>query len=87
MPSIVGQADKPKEVTVALVSRRVGRRQLLLQAGAAGAGLLAAPLLGSARPALAQDAPVELVFWDSLFNESEDVPKSEWFIFQAIERF
>ena len=86
-PSIAGYADKTKEVIVALVSRRVGRRQFLMQTGAAGAGLLAAPMLGSTRPAMAQDAPVELVFWDSLFNESEDIPKNEWFIFQAIERF
>ena len=68
------------------ISRRMDRRQLLQRSGAVGAGLVAMPLLGASRAA-AQDAPVELVFWDSLFSESEDVPRSEWFITQAIARF
>jgi raffinose/stachyose/melibiose transport system substrate-binding protein len=68
-------------------SRRVNRRQLLQASAVAGAGLAATPLLKTTRPAAAQDAPVELVFWNSLFNESDEIPKSEWFITQAIERF
>lgn len=67
-------------------SPRVNRRRFLQQTGIVGAGLAAAPLLAPARAA-AQDAPVELVFWDSLFVESDDIPQSEWFITQALARF
>lgn len=75
-----------KEDTVVDPSPRVNRRRFLQTSSIAAAGLAAGPLLAPA-PAAAQDAPVELVFWDSLFNESDDIPKSEWFIIQAIERF
>lgn len=68
-------------------SPRVGRRQFLKQSGIFGAGLVATPLLAPGPSTAAQDAPVELVFWDSLFGESDDIPKSEWFITQAIDRF
>ena len=67
-------------------SRRIDRRRFLQASGAVAAGLAAAPL-AVATPTKAQDAPVELVFWDSLFAESDEIPKSEWFITQAIERF
>jgi raffinose/stachyose/melibiose transport system substrate-binding protein len=32
-------------------------------------------------------APVELVFWDTLFTQSEDLPKDQQFILQAIDKF
>jgi raffinose/stachyose/melibiose transport system substrate-binding protein len=71
---------------VVKASRRIDRRRFLRASGAAAAGLATSSLLAPTRT-MAQDAPVELVFWDSLFAESDDVPKSEWFITQAIDRF
>lgn len=62
------------------------RRELVRRSSLAAAGLAAAPYLGGARPASAQET-VELVFWDSLFNEDEAIPIDEWFITQAIARF
>ena len=56
------------------------RRRFLIQSGVA-ASLAAAPRLARAQE------PVELVFWDSLFNEDEAIPIGEWFITQAIDRF
>jgi raffinose/stachyose/melibiose transport system substrate-binding protein len=70
---------------VGTASRRIDRRRFL-QASGAAAGLVGMPLLTAKRSA-AQDAPVELVFWNSLFTESDEIPKSEWFITQAIDRF
>ena len=63
----------------------VTRRRLLQQTAAVAAGGVAVPLLRQA-PAVAQE-PVEITFWDSLFVEDEAIPKSEWFIIQALERF
>lgn len=65
---------------------RVSRREVLRRLGGVGAGLGAAPLLGRANQARAQET-VELVFWDSLFVEDEAIPKEQWFITQAIDRF
>ncbi|MGH2613637.1 MAG: ABC transporter substrate-binding protein [Thermomicrobiales bacterium] len=66
--------------------RAVTRRELVRRTATAGIGLASAPLLAGARAARAQET-VELVFWDSLFNEDEAIPLDEWFITQAIERF
>ncbi len=68
------------------VSRRLSRRTLL-ESRRRQCRRVGRPFLGATSVAAAQDAPVELVFWNSLFNESEDIPKSEWFISQAIDRF
>ena len=65
---------------------RATRRQLLQRTALASAAVAAGSGLGPVRRAAAQDK-VEITFWDSLFSGIEDqsVPKSQWFITQAID--
>ena len=67
---------------------RATRRQLLQRTALASAAVAAGSGLGPVRRAAAQDK-VEITFWDSLFSGIEDqsVPKSQWFITQAIDKF
>jgi raffinose/stachyose/melibiose transport system substrate-binding protein len=71
-------------------SDRYTRRDFLRRVagvGVAGAGIGASDLLAACGGGGSGSSGGQLVFWDSILGGPSDVPKSQWFITKAIQRF